>query len=325
MIKRTTNSAKLGAFVLGGLLFLVLLLYMIGKNRNIFGGNYILKARFENLQGLVVGNNVRFSGIQSGTVKKIKIVSDTVIEVTMSMDDKMLGVIRKNAIASIGTEGLVGNKVVNIVPSRINADLADEGDVLVSKRMLNTDDILQTLNNTNNDVAVIAANLKITVARVNNSSSLWALLNDKTIPEDVKTSIANIRLATNKAGNMVNNMDDIIAGIKRGEGSLGAILTDTLFADGLNKAVEKIRSVGERADSLAASLNFMTASIQNDLSNGKGTIHALLKDSSIVMKLNKSLDNIQNGTDAFNQDMEALKHNFLLRGYFRKQEKKKKK
>ncbi len=79
MAKRVVNNVKLGIFVLGGLLFLVFLLYMIGKNRNMFGNTYVLKARFENVSGLVAGNNVRFSGIQAGTVKKVKILNDTTL------------------------------------------------------------------------------------------------------------------------------------------------------------------------------------------------------------------------------------------------------
>jgi phospholipid/cholesterol/gamma-HCH transport system substrate-binding protein len=79
MAKQGLNNIKLGAFVLGGLLFLVLLLYMIGKNRSLFGSTYELKVQFENVQGLVAGNNVRFAGIQAGTVKQINILNDTVI------------------------------------------------------------------------------------------------------------------------------------------------------------------------------------------------------------------------------------------------------
>lgn len=321
MAKRVINSVKLGTFVLGGLLFLVLLLYMIGKNRNLFGATYVLKARFENVQGLVPGNNVRFSGIQAGTVKKIKILNDTVIEVTMIIEKKMLTIIRKNVIVSIGTDGLVGNKVVNIVPSRQPGPLAKEGDILASKKALNTDEMLQTLYKTNNDVAVIAADLKITVQRINNSSALWDLLNDKSIPQDLRISVANIRLATGKAGNMADNLNAIVMDVKNGKGSVGALLTDTSFAKNLNEAVLKIKSVGDEADSLAGEINKVVAGIRQDVNNGKGAINALLKDSMIVIKLNASLDNIQKGTDGFNQNMEALKHNFIFRGYFRKQEK----
>ena len=323
MAKRVINSVKLGAFVLGGLLFLVLLLYMIGKNRNLFGATYVLKARFENIQGLVPGNNVRFSGIQAGTVKKIKILNDTVIEVTMVMEKKMLTIIRKNAVVSIGTEGLVGNKVVNILPARQPGALAAEGDILISKKAVDTDEMLQTLYKSNNDIAIIAANLKTTVQRINSSSALWALLNDKSIPQDLRISVDNIRLATGKADDMVDNLHAIITDVKNGKGSVGAILTDTSFAQNLNEAILKIKTVGDEAESLAGEINKVVVGIRQDVNTGRGPVNALLKDSVMVIKLNASLDNIQKGTDGFNQNMEALKHNFLLRGYFKKLEKQK--
>ncbi|HEY5369783.1 MAG TPA: hypothetical protein VIJ75_12415 [Hanamia sp.] len=98
----------------------------------------------------------------------------------------MLPIIRKNAIVSIGTEGFVGNKVVNIVPAKKPAPLALEGDTLSSKKALDTDEMLQTLSKTNNDVAAISSGLKTTVQRINNSSALWALLEDNSLPKDLK-------------------------------------------------------------------------------------------------------------------------------------------
>ena len=147
------------------------------------------------------------------------------------------------------------------------------------------------------------------------------MLNDKSLPRDLKTSVSNLRAATAKASNMVSGIDEIVRDVKNGKGSLGAILTDTSFASHLNEAILKIMHVGDEADSLAEMLTKMSGDIQNDINNGKGTINALLKDSMMVIKLNESLNNIQQGTDAFNQNMEALKHNFMLRGYFKKQEK----
>ena len=145
MVKGIINDIKLGIFVLAGLIFLVLLLYMIGKNRNLFESTYVLKARFDNVQGLVTGNNVRFSGIEAGTVKKINILSDSVIEVTMIIQNKMQAIIKKNAFASIGTEGFVGNKVVNIIPAKEYANPAKEDDILITKRSVNTEEMLETL------------------------------------------------------------------------------------------------------------------------------------------------------------------------------------
>lgn len=323
MAKRAINNVKLGIFVIAGLVFLVLLLYMIGRNRNMFGSNYQLKARFENVQGVVPGNNVRFAGIQAGTVKKVKIISDTMIEVTMVIDTKMKSVIRNNSIVSIGTDGLVGNRVVNITPDKHPAPLAADGDILPVKKAVSTDDMMQTLYKTNNDVAVIAAELKQTVQRVNNSNALWTLLNDNLIPENIRASVIHIRSATQKADNMAADLSAIITGIKQGKGSVGALITDSSFAINLREAVTKIQSVSDKADSLAGSLNTLVNGINQDINHGSGTLHSLLKDSSIVRQLNASLENIRRGTDGFNQNMEALKHNFLLRGYFKKLEKQK--
>jgi phospholipid/cholesterol/gamma-HCH transport system substrate-binding protein len=323
MARQTINNAKLGAFVLGGLLFLILLLYMIGRNRSLFSSTYLLKARFENVQGLIPGNNVRYAGIQSGTVKYIDILNDTTIEVSMIIDTKMEKIIRKDAITSIGTDGLVGNKVINIVPGISNAAIAIEGDLLTTKKAIDTDEILSTLSNTNRDVATIVMGLKTTVERINNSSALWNLLSDETLPADIRNSATNIRLATSKASLMTNDLQVIISNLKEGKGSLGILLKDTAFASNLNEAAFKMRSVGVQADKLSLQLNSLVSEIKYDIDNVKGPANSLLRDTSMVNKLNESLDNIQKGTDGFNQNMDALKNSFLFRGYFRRQEKQK--
>lgn len=324
MAKKTVNTIKLGVFVLTGLVFLVMLLYMIGKNKNLFGPAFIIKARFENVQGLVAGNNVRFSGIEIGTVKKITIINDTLIEVTMLVQDKMQKIIRNNAIVSIGSDGLMGNKVLNISPVRSPAPFVTKGELLSSHKAISTDDILQVASKTNNDISVIAAQLKITAQRLNNSTGLWAILNDESLPRHLRLSAANVQLATARAVVVVNDLQSIVSDVKEGKGSLGAVLTDTAFAQTLGEAIEKIKGVGERADELAISLNAVITDVKHDIDTGKGTINALFKDTVMVSKISSSLDNIQKGTDAFSQNMEALKHNFLFRGYFRKLEKQKK-
>lgn len=322
MAKGTINNVKLGAFVLGGLIFLVFLLYTIGKNGHLFGATYTLKAMFTDAQGLVEGNNVRFSGINVGTVKKIKIRNDALIEVTMVIDENMMPVIRKNAVVAIGTEGLVGNKVINIVPGRQVAVHANEGDVLAAKRAVNTDEIMETLYHTNNDVAVIAVELRTTVQRINNST-LWSLMDDKTIPLDLKTSMANIRTATGRAADLTESLDNMITDVKNGKGSVGMLLKDTAFASDIGSAIRNIKSASASADSFATEINHLASSMRERMLSKDGLVHALFRDSTMVKKLNVSLDNIQQGTDGFNQNMEALKHNFLLRGYFRKQEEQK--
>src|SRR5690606_6259856 len=111
MAKRITNHLRLGIFVMAGLVFLVLLLYVIGKNQNLFGSTFVLKARFENINGLMSGNNVRFAGITAGTVNEVRVLNDTTIEVEMLIKNKMREFIKKNTVATIGSDGLMGNKL----------------------------------------------------------------------------------------------------------------------------------------------------------------------------------------------------------------------
>jgi phospholipid/cholesterol/gamma-HCH transport system substrate-binding protein len=321
METKTVNNAKLGIFVLAGLAFLVVLLYMIGKNISLFGSTFELKAKFENAQGLVAGNNVRYAGIQAGTVKSVRIADDTTLEVTMLVEKKFLRVIRKNAVVSIGTDGLVGNKVVNIVPSKKMSEYANDGEVLLSKQTVDTEEMLQTLYNTNQTVAVIVSNLKITVQRINESNNLWKLLNDPGIPANLRTSLASLRNATQHADRMTADLNAIVTDIKNGKGTAGAILRDSAIAQNLNATISKFAAKGESIDSLVNNINSLVSDVRQDINSGNGTLHTLLKSPEITDKLNKSLDNIQKGTEGFNQNMEALKHNFLFRGYFRKLEK----
>ena len=321
MRKHTVNNIKLGIFVLAGLFFLVLLLYMIGRNQSLFGSTFIIKTRFDNVQGLVSGNNVRYAGIQVGTIKRINILNDTLIEVRMMIDQEMKSFIRQNAVASIGTDGLMGNKVINISPSREPAPFITDGHTISSRQAIDTDDMLRTLSKTNSDIATIAQNLKSTVEQINNSTALWKLLNDQSLPENLKLSAANVQLATARAAAMAIDMQALVTDVKTGKGSVGALLTDTAFSESLKTAIESINQVGLHAEELVATMTSAVQNVQQNVDSGKGTLHALLKDSSIVIKLNQSMDNIQKGTDGFNQNMEALKHNFLFRGYFRRLEK----
>lgn len=287
---------------------------MIGRNRSLFGSNYLLKTRFENVQGLIPGNNVRYAGIQAGTVKKLQILNDTTVEVTMIVDTKMEDIIRKDAITSIGTDGLVGNKVVNIVPGELNATIAKNGDLLTSKKPIDTDKILSTLSQTNKDVAIIVSGLKNTVERINHSSALWDLLSDDQMVNNIKISAKNIQLATSKASSVSNDVQLLIDGLRKGNGSMGILLKDTILASNLNKTSHNLLLITNQ-------LNSVVSDIQKDINSGKGPANSLFKDTMMVNKINKSLNNIQKGTDGFNQNMEALKKSFLFRGYFRRQQK----
>jgi phospholipid/cholesterol/gamma-HCH transport system substrate-binding protein len=325
MVNRTVDNVKLGIFVLIGIVMLIFTLYMVNKGSSFFSKNYVLKVRFNNASGLMLGNNVRYAGIQVGTVKKIQLLNDTVIEVSLLIKEEMTPFIHKKDIVSIGTDGLVGNKLINITPGQDRTQLAENNDILVTKQTIDTDEMLEILNKTNKNIAIISEDLKSTVQRLNNSTAFWKLLDDKSIGDNVKKALLNVRNATNKADNLVAELQTVVQSVKDGNGSLGGLLKDTLMLINLNAAVDNIKLVGDNANHLATELNTLTVGVKEDINTGKGTVNAVLKDSTIVQKLNKSLDHLEEGTANFNQNMEALKHNFFFKGYFKKLEKQKKK
>lgn len=312
------DSVRLGLFVIAGLVFLILTLYMIGRNRNLFGATFTLYANFDNVSGLVAGNNVRFSGIDVGTVKKIEIINDSSIHVTMTIDRKVRQHIKQNAIATIATDGIMGNKLINLNTSVGASDAVREGDVLRSLKPVETDAMLRTLNTTNDNIAIISHNLREITNKLNASNSLWTLLSDTLIASDIKQTAADLRKTSRNTAKLTTELNDLADMLRSGEGLAGSLLTDTTVFHRLDRSMHDVQEAGRQVAALTNDLRVMVREIEE----GKGTVGVLLSDTAWAAKLRNSLGNIEQGTARFNENMEALKHNWLFRGYFKKQEKK---
>ncbi|MFM7902274.1 MAG: MlaD family protein [Bacteroidota bacterium] len=139
MNKTTPSNIRLGLFVTIGTLVLVVALYLIGSNQSMFGSTIRISAQFYNVNGLMQGNNVRYAGIDIGTVDKIKIENDSSVTVYMLIEKKHSQYIKKNALAAIGTDGLMGNKLVNINPGRGSSEPVVDGDMIASLKPVETD------------------------------------------------------------------------------------------------------------------------------------------------------------------------------------------
>lgn len=324
MAKQGKNNIKLGVFVMTGLLALVLSLYLIGKNHNLFGSNFKIKAHFSNLNGLTEGSNVLFSGIQAGTVRNIEMINDTSIEVTLLIDHKIKTYIRKNAIATIGTEGLMGNKIINISPSGVPDVPIMEGEFLIARKMVNTDEMIQTLSKTNTNIGEISDTIKNALAKIN-GSKLLSIFNDKNVETDLRSSILHINRATVNAEQITRELKHMVSDTRHGKGGMAALWSDTVFAVNLKSAIVKIKNASDQTSHLTSQLNDLITNLNKDLTKGKGSIQILLRDTVSAENLRKTIENIQKGSARFNQNMEALKNNFLFRRYFRHLEESQKK
>jgi phospholipid/cholesterol/gamma-HCH transport system substrate-binding protein len=314
---KTINNFKLGLFVFAGLTFLIFSLYMIGKNRNLFGSTFSISARFHNINGLMPGNNVRYSGIDVGTVDRIELVNDTAVLVTMLIDRSARGYIRKNSMASIGTDGLMGNKLISIKAMPGESSPALDGDEIQTRKPVETDEMLQTLNTTNENIAIISHNLREITGKLNSRNSLWNFLADTLIVVDLKRAVSSIRQAGANTVRFTENATELVHNLESGKGIANTLFTDTTMTRQLQGSLAEIQKATH-------DLSVTTAQLKETLaktSQGEGTLGVLLSDTAAANNLRRTLRNVEQGTGRFNENMEAMKHNWLFRGYFKDQEK----
>ena len=217
MKKTTGNTVKLGIFVFLSVTLFIAGIYFIGQRQQLFGTTFKVSGIFQDISGLQIGNNVRFSGINVGIVQEIEQISDSTVRVDMVINERTRKFIKKNAKAVIGSDGLMGNKIVLITPGTSSAKGIANNDLLETVKPLSMDDIM----------------LKIKVTSEN-------------------------------AANITDDLSAVMANIRQGKGTIGKLFMDSILAENVDQA----------------------------------------------------LVNIKQGAGGFKQNMEAAKHNFLLKGYY---------
>jgi phospholipid/cholesterol/gamma-HCH transport system substrate-binding protein len=319
MGKQQQSNLKLGAFIIAGFVVFLFFIVMVSKKKNLFGSEFELKTHFSNLNGLTRGDNVLFSGLQAGSVRRITITDDTTIEVDLAIDDNLRSFIPKNTTAAVITDGFVGDKIVNLIPGKGVTAHVKDGDVLQPAFALNKDEVLKTLSKTNNNIEIITEILKNRIIKVD-TSALINLLGNRKIAVDVLSTLDNLNAASARTKDLAVSLNELVNYMRHGDGPLGVLLTDTSMAGELKAAVSALKATAIGSSHATNQINDMIGGLRQDIEAGGGTLHVLLKDTAAANNLSKSMENIKNGTYSFSEDMEALKHNFFLRGYFRRQE-----
>lgn len=320
MKNSTSQSIRLGIFVITGLTLLVLGIYFIGNQQHLFSDTFRVISVFKNVNGLQPGNNVRFAGLNIGTVKQINIVNDTSIAVEMVLNKESIKILNNNSQATINSDGLVGSMVVNILPGN---DIITEkvglknGDTIKSISQVATADMLTTLNRTNENAALLTSDLlKITNSINRGEGVAGSLIKDEKMATELKSSIENLKVTSATAVNSINKLNSILSEINMDESLAGMLLNDSINAKKLSASITNL-------DSSAVNLNQITKNIKDfssEIKNGKGMVNLILTDTAFANSMDASLQNIEEASEKLNENMEALKHNFFFRGYYKKQE-----
>ena len=205
MQKSSGNKIRLGVFVTIGLLLLIVGIYFIGKKQQLFDSTFQISGVFKDINGLQVGNNVRFSGINVGIVDEINQISDSTVMVEMMIDEKTRKFMKKNAKAIIGSDGLMGNKIVTIIPGKKESQQLVDNDIIQTTQPISMDDILLKLKVTGDNAANITGDLAVIMKNIREGKgTVGKLFSDTAFAKTVDEALVNIKQG---AGGFKQNMN----------------------------------------------------------------------------------------------------------------------
>lgn len=236
MIKESGASWKLGMFVIIGLIIFVLTIYFIGRQKNIFGSTFELQTQFRSVSGLKEGNNVRFSGINVGTVDQIELITDTSVRVTLVMRDEVQKFIKTDATASIGSDGLMGDKILTISPGTVSKQAVKDHDFIASRKPIEMEDVMNSVKTSVDNAGVITAQLAQFTQKMNNDNGVLAkLMTDETFSNSLQRTLVNLQTSSGEFAEFTTKMND-------GKGALGKLMNDEEFANTLDSTMINLKT-----------------------------------------------------------------------------------
>jgi phospholipid/cholesterol/gamma-HCH transport system substrate-binding protein len=319
-MSESNNRKKLavGAFVFFGLLILVIGVVVIGGQRKSFTKSIRLEVVFDDVQGLQAGNNVWFSGMKVGTVKTVSFYGRSQVEVTMNVERQAQPHIRKDTKARISTDGLVGNKIVVLSGGSDSVPAVADNDRLESEQQAGMQEMMSTLQASNGNLLAITGNLKAVTEKLKaGQGTLGELLNDSSFAETLRGSLGHLQAASAASERMIDNLETFSTRLKQPDGLVNELLTDTTVFRKLQDAVAQMHQAAASASEFGVALRTAGKGLNDEHS----PVGVLLHDEETADNLERMIKNLRVSSQELSDDLEAVQHNFLLRGFFRKKDK----
>ncbi len=287
-----TFKARLGMFIFVGLSIFVIAIFFIGKQQNLFNPVFKVTTNFQNVSGLLVGNNIRFAGINVGIVDNITIINDSTVQVNLLIRRNVQQFIKSDSQAGIGSEGIIGERVLIISQGSSNAPIVQDGQHIQSKEPLETDMIMASLYTSASHAEVITNQLSQIMIDVNSGEgTIGRMIQDTTIAFNIAETIANFKKSSQE-------LDETIEVTKQ-----------NVF-----EFMEKLQLTAAKTEIASQELG----EIMTKINSGEGTLGALINDTTLSANLNQTVINLMQGTKGLDDNMQALRQNFFFRRYIRR-------
>jgi phospholipid/cholesterol/gamma-HCH transport system substrate-binding protein len=313
MGKFVNRSIKLGLMVAGGLVIFAIAIFYLGSKQDLFSSSVTVKSYFEDVKGLMEGNKVQYAGITVGHVSHIEIVNDTTILVEMSVNEDIQKFIRKDSKVNIGTDGLMGSKIVNINSGSSNAQTIASNDVLKTQESVDFQDVLEEAQSVMRDSRQITNNLREISRKMNEGDGdLAVLLNENKIT-------TKLNRFGDEALAITSTTNEILEKVNSGEGDLGRLINDSTFT------MEYAQLMGE-FDSIAIETNNFVEELHQyskQLNSGGGLMYRLAYDSVMAGNIDTTIAKVSNSVDDIVGAANTLENSWVFNLFSKNKDKKK--
>jgi phospholipid/cholesterol/gamma-HCH transport system substrate-binding protein len=307
--------AGVGAFVVGAFALFAVGIFMIGSRQMAFSDRFIVYTEFAKVTGLQPGAVIRVSGARAGTVRQILTPADPSghFRVRLEIVDEFRSLVRTDSIASIESEGLVGGSYLSVGIGSSGAPEAPPESTIPSREPFEIADLMaqmqETVQTVNDSVTELTAEAQVALTSVVTALDETTALISRTSDNanDVIDDMAEEIDTITKAGARISeDMAAVVAGIRRGEGTLGRLVTD-------DELFERAAAIVENAEAITTDIREAAAQARRMLADMQGDGSAA---SSIATELRRTLDDARSAIVGLSDNMDAMRHNVLLRGFF---------
>lgn len=311
------HQIVLGSFVTIGVGLFILAVLTVGSRQKTFDRTQRVRIVFDDAEGLQAGDNVWLSGVKVGTVKSVGLAVDNRVEVQLNIGRADLLHLYRNASGKIGSDGLIGNRIIILHGGTPDSGRIAPGDIIASEKTIRTEDVLATLQENNKNLLSITSQLNIIAGKINKGQgTIGLLLNDAGMAGKLRQAVTGLKTASDRTALLTQRLD-VFAGELSSNGLAHRLVTDTVVFQRLQETMDALKAAGEQIAEAAGNVREASGGLKNP-----GTpAGMLLHDSALAADLRATAGHLRTSSQKLDDDLLALQHNFLLRGFFRKREK----
>lgn len=318
MRNENKRSVTVGIFVLIGIAILVVGILTLGAQQKAFVKSVRVTAVFDDVGGLQTGNNVWFSGVKIGTVKKINFYGDSQVEIEMNIESSSKDYIKKNSKATISSDGLIGNKIIVIYGGSGQGPSIEDGDKLTAEMPLDTDKMMETLQVNNNNLVSITEDLKVLTHKISSGEGIvGAVLTDSMLVKNFRTVMENLEKTALNSNRMTAELAKFSNELNQKGGLVDKMLNDTTLFVSLKTTAESLETTSAEASNAAKNFSKVSENL-NQTDNAMGM---LLNDEEFAAYLKSTMSSLDTGSIRMNETLEALRYHWFFRKSFRKRDK----